>query len=155
LAANPFLMCMTLYLGPEKKLPIIDYNPDQPAFNTKELDDSEIPVLRHFSFPHVLYIGSHEGCGCSFRHALFDEGEWFQTVPENDLESDALAVQLDHRMLVNYLKASQLKEVEVYACWDGDYSLQKEYEAVIKLDEILNVEFFFKERGHYLIRIGS
>jgi hypothetical protein len=107
-------MCLVLYLGSEKRLPIIPYNPEQPAFNTKELDEQEKPVLKHFSMPQVLYVGSNEGCGCSFRHALYDKGQWSYIVWEDGKE--AIATQVDHQALVDYLKASGLQKVEIYTC---------------------------------------
>lgn len=114
-------MCMVLYLGSEKTLPIVPYNPEQPAFHTKELDEHEKPMRQHFSKPQVLYIGSSEGCGCSFRHALYDKGEWSYVVSEK--EEEAVASQVDHQALVDYLSAQRLHKVEIYACWDGDYAL--------------------------------
>lgn len=144
---------MVLYLGSEEKLPIIPYNPEQPAFNTKELDEQEKPVLQHFSLPQVLYVGSNEGCGCSFRHALFDKGEWSFVVWEE--EAEAIATQVDHQALVDYLKTSKLKKFEIYACWDGDYTLPTEHEDAISVEDILHPDFFFKERAHYWITIGS
>lgn len=37
-----------------------------PAFNTQLLSDTEAPVREQFSFPNVIYLGSHHGCGCGF-----------------------------------------------------------------------------------------
>lgn len=144
---------MVLYLGSEDRLPIIPYNPETPAFNTKELEEQEKPVLQHFSMPYVIYVGSNEGCGCSFRHALFDKGQWSYVVWEEGKE--AVASQIDHQALVDYLKTSKLSKVELYACWDGDYALPMEYEETINVDEMLHPDFFFKERAHYWITIGS
>jgi hypothetical protein len=112
---------MVLYLGSEKRLLIIPFHPEQPAFKTKELDEQEKPVMQHFTMPQVLYVGSNEGCGCSFRHALYDKGQWSYVVWEEGKE--AVNSQVDHQALVNYLNASGLQKVEIYACWDGDYAL--------------------------------
>lgn len=144
---------MVLYLGSEKALPVIPYNPEQPAFNTKELDEHEKPVIQHFSKQHVIYVGSNEGCGCSFRHALYEKGEWSYVIPEEDEE--AIATQVDHQTLVAYLKTSGLQKVEIYACWDGDYALSAEHHEEIAVEDILQPDFFFKERGHYRITIGN
>lgn len=143
---------MVLYLGSEERLPIIPYSPEKPAFNTKELDEQEKAVLLHFYLPHVIYIGSNEGCGCSFRHALYDKGEWANVVWEEGEE--AVASQIDHQALVNYLKASKLQKFELYGCWDGDYALPKESEETIKIEDLLHPDFFFKERVHYWITVS-
>ena len=144
---------MVLYLGSEEKLPIIPYNPEQPAFNTKKLEEQEKPILQHFSLPHVLYIVSNEGCGCSFRHALYEKGDWTYVVWED--EAKATATHVDHQVLANYLIASKLRKFEIYTCWDGDYALQAENEETISVDDLLHHDFFFKERSHYWITIGS
>jgi hypothetical protein len=144
---------MTLYLGSEVRLPSIHYNSEQPAFNTKELEEQEKPVLQHFSMPHVLYVGSNTGCGCAFRHALYEKGQWVSVVWEEGEE--AVTSQLDHQGLVDYLKSSDLQNVELYACWDGDYVLPAKHEETIRVDDLSHPDFFFKERGHYWITIGS
>lgn len=146
-------MCMVLYLGSEKTLPIIPYNPEQPEFNTKELDEHERLVMQHFSLPQVIYVGSNEGCGCSFRHALYDKGKWSYVVWEEG--DEAIATQVDHQKLVDYIKTSSVEKVEIYACWDGDYALPAEHDEEIAAEDILKPDFFFKERAHYWITIGS
>lgn len=146
-------MCIALYLGSEDMLPIIPYNQEKPAFNTKKLDEQEKPVFQQFSLPHVIYVGSNEGCGCSFRHALYDKGQWSYVVWEEGVK--AVASKADHQSLVDYLKASKLKIFEIYACWDGDYALPAEFKETISVDDLLHLDFYFKERAHYWITIGS
>jgi len=146
-------MCFVLYVGSPNKLPIIPYRNERPDFNTNELGEEEMLVRGHFSLPHVIYVGSHIGCGCEFRHALYDNGEWGNVVDEE--ESSVANSQANHQALVNYLKASNLKEFEIYCCWDGDYASPTEITETISIDELLNHEFYFKERVHYCLTIGS
>ena len=146
-------MCLVLFLGSEEKLPILPFDTDSPAFNTKELDESEMGVLLHFSMPQVIHIASHEGCGCSFRHAVYDKGEWSYMLLENEEES--VTSQLNHQALVNYLKASNLEKFEIYACWEGDYLLPAEYEEAISAENLLHPDFFFRERALYRITHGN
>jgi hypothetical protein len=47
----------------------------------------------------TLYIGSNEGCGCSFRHALYDKCQWYFVAWED--ESEAVATEGDHQSLVD------------------------------------------------------
>lgn len=125
----------------------------QPAFNTRELDEREKSVLQHFSMPDVIYIGSNEGCGCSFRHALYDKGEWTYIAWEEG--EQAVASQVDHQALGNYLKASNMQKFQIYGCWDGDQALPSEYEETISLNDLMQPNFFFRERAHYRITISS
>jgi hypothetical protein len=61
---------MIFYLASDVQLPRIDFIFESPAFNTKDIDDSKKDVKIHFSLKEILYVGSDEGCGCGFRHAL-------------------------------------------------------------------------------------
>lgn len=153
LPLTPFRMCMVLYLASQEKLPIIPFNSERPAFNTKELSEREKPVLRHFSLPHVIYVGSSEGCGCAFRHALYEKGEWIYLMEEETEE--AMATQMNHQALVAYLNAARLNKFELYACWDGAFALPAEHEGEITAAEIVRPDFFFRERAYYQITSGS
>ena len=53
-------MCLVLYLGSEEKLPILPIDPDNRAFNTRELDESEMEVLLHFSMDLSRVLNSKE-----------------------------------------------------------------------------------------------
>ena len=140
-------MCMALFLGSEAKLPIIPFNQDAPAFHTHELTDPDKSVLVHFTLPHVIYIGASSGCGCSFRHATFHKGEWPVYILDDELES--IATQNDHQSLYNYLKNSGQTKFEIHACWEDEFDLPVEFHGRLSELEIINPDFYFKERGHY------
>lgn len=145
-------MCMVLYVGSEEQLPFIPYKSENPAFNTRKLNEQEEAVVGHFSLPHIIYAGSNEGCGCSFRHALYDNHEWCYFNWEE--EENVIATQKDHQALTDYLEASNLKNFEIYACWDGDFAFQTACEEEITLEQISMHDFFFKERAHYKIAVN-
>ncbi len=139
---------MTLYLASTSKLPHIDLDRESPSFNTKELDQSEQNVRTHFSMENVLYVGSDQGCGCGFRHAIIEGNEWL-IVTEEDNSSEK-----NHTELVNFI-SSNIKEgyVEIFSCWNGDVDKPPIAREEIKLAELIDKHFHFKEQGLYRIHI--
>lgn len=144
---------MVLYLGSQEILPCIPYNSAKPAFNTRVLEENEKPVLPHFTSTNVIYIGSNEGCGCAFRHALYHNEEWSYVTWEEGEE--AVASQADHQALADFLKSSRLKSFEIYGCWDGDQVFPEKVRVSIDVEDILHSDFYFQERAYYSITIGS
>ena len=141
-------MCMTLYLASTSKLPFIELDRKFPSFYTKELDQSEQNVRTHFSMENVLYVGSDQGCGCGFRHAIIDGNEWLAVTEEDDSSQD------NHTKLVEYI-SSNIKQgiVEISSCWNGEVDKLPINREEIKLEELNNENFHFKERGLYRIEI--
>lgn len=102
-------MCWEVYLGSDVELPQVAWDEKVPAFNTQSLSDSEERVRIQFSLPHVIYVGSHDGCSCGF----FAE--------DDDAEEDKRQRNEDASKLTNYL--SQALEagakLEMFLCWQG------------------------------------
>lgn len=74
-------MCMAIYIASNDPLPIIqqrEYSKDAfssptwpreaQRFHTATLRKEQEIVRTHFHYPHVLYAGSYEGCGCGFSY---------------------------------------------------------------------------------------
>jgi hypothetical protein len=145
-------MCFTLYIGTPIKLPLIEWKKDQPGVHATNLKEYELGVLSRFSLPNVLYIGSDQGCGCGFRHALAEGKEWLSVV-END--QDALkAIQKNHIDLWQYLTCNLTAgSVEIYACWNGDVNDCPDCVSDIKMENIINEDFYFKEGWLYKVAV--
>ncbi|MHA4810125.1 hypothetical protein ACX0G9_18570 [Flavitalea flava] len=143
---------MTLYLGANNQMPRINFDKRSPAFNTKELDESEYAVRSHFSQSNVLYVGTDQGCGCGFRHALLADGEWLDVVDEDNKEQNK--EQKNHQDLLDYIgNYSNDVHVEIYGCWAGDVIELPQSREVINGSDLINKDFYFKERGFYQVRI--
>lgn len=146
-------MCMMFHIATKTDIPKIEFNKDTPAFNTSDLSEKNKDVLAHFSLPFVTYIGSDESCGCGFRHALRQDGQWIATFDSED----SVDKYKNHRQLVNFIKTN-LKDqefFEIYGCWDGDFAEKSEDREEIELDDLLDPEFYFKERGLYIVRMKN
>jgi hypothetical protein len=145
---------MVFYLGSNERLPLIPYDLEHPAFNSKELDESEMTVKRHFTTPYITYVGSDTGCGCEFRYAQKEQDGWIPVVGEDEMNDKN--IQNNQEALYNYIKTYVTEgSVELYGCWDGDYNEQAESREEIAIEDILDKDIFFKERGFYSIYIGG
>ena len=90
-------MCMMVYLGSPKPLTLVAWNEERHAFHVTALAPEENRVKRQFSHPSVVYVGSHEGCGCGFQCGPFAL-EYYE--PE-----DLAANHASLRDLASYLEA--------------------------------------------------
>ncbi len=133
-------MCLAVYIASNTTLPLVDWNEKQPKFNITSLSDYEVKVEKQFSYQHVVYAGSHEGCGCGF----FKEGE---------VGDELVQVQSNYDSLANYLRAHSSKGVkfEIYSCWEGDQEETPEFKKQISISEIVAPDFEFKEKAYYEI----
>ena len=150
-------MCLALYIGSTRTLPLIPY-PDYPRsalasaewpqmaqrFCTAELAEEEQVVRRHFSMPIVVLAGSYEGCSCGFNYGRQYPGY------ENEKE-DLRAAQESVSALVAYIRDNQVREL--YACWFGDESLPHETERRVTIAELSSATFFFREKE--LLHVGG
>jgi hypothetical protein len=61
-------MCLALYIAASKPLPVIPRNPKKPAFHVVPLPENMQEVRALLPYPHIYYVGSHEGCSCAFNY---------------------------------------------------------------------------------------
>ena len=148
-------MCMIFYVGSGQELPIIPFDTNCPRFHTTELSQDENHIYKHISLPNILYFGSDQGCGCGFRHALFENGEWL--IVEDEEPALAEGCQKNHVALHNYISNNVDKGsiVEIYGCWDGDFGELSESTEEVSIEDLLDEHFYFKERGFYLVKNGG
>lgn len=123
-------MCMAVYIASENPLPLIEWSEKSPAFHVTELKgDPDERVRAQFSKPHVVYAGSHEGCGCGFfklRNAEHHSAE----------EVDACRESLQR--LGDYLDASldRSGELELFTSWEGDQGKEPEARRELTTDAV-------------------
>jgi hypothetical protein len=149
-------MCFVLYAGTAKPLARKEWRKDAPDLSIESLTDRNAPVKGRFSNPEIQYIGSTSGCGCDFPHVILQNGEW----PTYDLDLDADANKLasdrlNRSALVNLLRKSGEKTIELYGLWDGDFVDTPKVRENISLKRILDSDFYFKEQGFYVVEIEN
>ena len=141
-------MCFTLYIGTEGPLPEIKWDEANPGFNSSALDEDEKKVRDRFSLPEVNCLGADTHCGCGFRHALLDGKDWFPIISEN--EKDINDEKKNHQELFDYIISNVKKgRVELFGCWNGDGHEEPLSVTEITCLNLLDDNFYFKERGFY------
>ena len=120
-------MCWALYLASDKELPQIPWDENARGFNTQSLRDDDKDVSRQFSHPYIIYLGSHEGCGCGFK---------------DDAEDDEVETALRNntlQQLAQYLNQALSKgaKLEIFLCWEGDQET-----AVVERKELTPANFW-------------
>jgi hypothetical protein len=154
-------MCFVLYVGTTIPLLLKKWEEDATSPSVESLTERSSPIKQHFTKPVVQYVGSTSGCGCDYPHAMFQSGGW----PEIDYkpepaEKDELGLQREEvyrkncEALVYSLRSSGEYAVELYGVWDGDFSDPPEIIHNISLEDLLQADFCFKERGFYKVQLN-
>jgi hypothetical protein len=103
-------MCWALYLASDKELPLVPWDDAHPTFNTQALSENEYPVKEQFSLQNVIYLGSHQGCGCGFMSTEESESKE-KAAREKTVQS--LSSYLDFAL-------QNGARLEMFLCWEGD-----------------------------------
>jgi hypothetical protein len=145
-------MCWTLYVSTPIKLPLIEWDSKQPRFNARKLKDDELAIVSRFTMPEVVYVGSDQGCGCGFRHALIADKEWYPIVEEdNDMIE---VIQKNHEDLYQYLTDNvKIGLIEVYGCWNGNITDSIDCVVEISIKDLTDKDFYFKEGWLYKVLV--
>lgn len=156
-------MCFVLCAGTVSALPRVAWNEQAPDISVEPLKDRDAAIKQYFSYPEVQYIGSTSGCGCDFPNLMLQNGEWpVVDVPEAekdefDKERD-ISDRHNRELLVNLLRASGNKTVELYGFWIGgedDSKKSPQASENISLDRVLESDFRFREQVFYRVRTES
>lgn len=142
-------MCMMVYLASDLPLRTIPWDKAAPGFTTSALassdKDLEKLLRRQFTKPHLLYVGSYEGCGCGFQLSEY---------PAESSEPADLA--LSRRSLRDF--AAFLRDelpragtIELFACWDGDQGALPEHRRALTPLSLEADNFFFLEKEFSII----
>jgi hypothetical protein len=126
-------MCLALYIASFKPLPVVPWNPNKPAFHVIPLPESMRAVRKLLPYPHVYYIGSHEGCSCAFNY----EQEFKSVLELRDYLRKALAVT---------------DEIEGFSCRPGQEQLNVKHSVTISPSGVALPEFFFQDGQRLVFR---
>jgi len=129
---------MVAYIASRSPLPLIPWRQDAPAFNVTEITEQERAVLRHLALPNVRQAGSHTSCGCGF-----NEGREHPEVYDDPAAKRADALESSSR-LVRYVREHHVEQI--YSCLSGDEGEPKGFERRITPEDLVVVDFFFRER---------
>ena len=131
---------MAVYVGSDSSLPLIEWNETVPSLFVMDLQENDIGVKEKFTKSNVVYIGSHEGCGCGFDVAAYQV--WTEENSEY-IAKRKKSVQQLHSYLAERLKSGP---VEVYSCWGGDEASPAETRENVTISHFDSENFSFIER---------
>jgi hypothetical protein len=143
-------MCFLLFAGTTKPLPRKKWEQDAPDIAVESLTEHDAPVRAQFTQPEVQCIGSTSGCGCDFPNVALQNGGWpiFE-----DTREDVARDRYNQQALVNLLRSTGDKIVELYGIWDGDFAKPPQAREEISLTKLLEPDFYFKEQGFYRVDV--
>jgi hypothetical protein len=131
---------MLYFLGTDSDAPLSPaWDPTSPAFFVSAPRSDDLEKVRSIlPHRHIIWLGSHEGCGCGFRR-LHPE------IPFEEQEEEA--ARADHAALVAYLEVLPKTERadQIFCYWDGE-SEPLEHSRTCKIWELLGDHFAFQER---------
>ena len=131
-------------------MPTIPNDENNLSFKTEDIVDNDKSIKDILTFPNVKLLGSDQGCGCGFRYAMFEDNRWLDVIDDDETPFD----NSNHEKMVDFIAKNNMdeKSVELFALWAG-YIYPVEYRVTIKLNDILDPDFYFKERGIYTVEI--
>jgi hypothetical protein len=148
-------MCFVLYAGTARPLPRRPWNKEAPDLSIASLTERDVAIKAHFSKPEVQYIGSTSGCSCDFPFVALQKGEWpfFAELEKKD-PKQAATDKYNRESLVGLLRSSGEETVELYGVWSGDFAEGPRAREDVLLEQVLEPDFRFKERGFYRVKVG-
>lgn len=130
-------MCILMYIGSDKALPLKPWNSDNPDFHVSELSTDQKAIKKHFSVLHIRITGSYEKCGCAFNYG--------REFPEHEDDPKELELaNISRRKLAEYLTENRVKQI--YPCWAGEELKQALGERTIGIQDILKDNLIFENR---------
>ena len=126
-------MCLALYIASPKPLPLVPWDPKKPTFHVVPLEESNHRVRKILPYPHIYYVGSHEGCSCAFNY----EHEIRAAVELRDYLRRALTVT---------------NEVEGFSCRPGQADFNVKHSVTISPSGVALPEFFLEDGQRLVFR---
>lgn len=143
---------MELYLASDAEAPLAAWDEACPGFNVTPLTERESAVRVQFTKTNVVCVGSHTQCSCGFRSLNLQPGGG-HLPPEYAVVEEPEKSAADHAALAAYLRdrLTSEPEIELFACWEGDWAEAAASRSIISPDEVCALDFFFLERGFYRV----
>jgi len=126
-------MCLALYIASNTPLPVIPWDRKKPTFHVVSLPESMSAVRKLLPYPHIYYVGSHEGCSCAFNY----EHEIKSGLELRDYLRKALAVT---------------DEIEGFSCRPGQEPLNVKHSVTISPSGVALPEFFLQDGQRLVFR---
>lgn len=126
-------MCLALYIASPKPLPVIPWDPEKPAFHVIPLPENRNDVRKLLPYPHIYYVGSHEGCSCAFNY----EHDFKAVIQLRDYLRKTLAVT---------------DEIAGFSCRPDQEQMVVKHSVTVSPTAIAMPEFFFQDGQRLVFR---
>ena len=133
-------MCLGVFIASNHPLPLVEWDEEQPRFNVVPLSGDEWRVKIQSQYPHVVYAGSHQRCGCGF-------------IKDGEVGEELNAIQRNYDALAEYLRPLQSDgaALEIFSCWEGQQEDEPEHQQKLTLEQLVAPDFEFEEKAYYEI----
>jgi hypothetical protein len=142
------VMCMAVYIAADQPLSPADWDEACPAFYVAALAESDLPVRAQFTKAHVMYAGSHEGCGCGFQYGEYPE----LLEPE---QAACRRASLDQFATFLESEVRRVGPIQLYACWEGDQAAPVEHRRALTPTLLKSKGFFIRQKELSLVTTES
>jgi hypothetical protein len=166
-------MCKQVYLGADRPLPLVPWQPEAPGLHVREVDATNPEaacmnaVRRWFRGRYVYHVGSWMGCSCGLsyrdrsardpeieagmRERYAARGEDYDARQRRFAEMDEQG-RKDVRDLAAYLaRVTQEGDVELYACMVGEEDDEPQTRDVVSPSEFGGELFDFRSGAYFLV----
>lgn len=135
-------MCLMLYLAADQPLEMLDWDDAAPGFYIEALAPEEDRVRRQLTKRHVVYAGSHEGCGCGFRRRARD---LLRAAPGSAHLGASEPSRRSLEQLRRYLQreVTRVGPIELLACRDGDQARRPAVHRALRPSALADETFAF------------
>jgi hypothetical protein len=134
-------MCWALYAASDVEIPLVPWDKRKKKLGVLPVGDSDNPIRAKFGLPNIVYVASHEGCGCGFMgDAAVDD--------EVRLRSSVLHEL--YQMLTSIQAAGGT--LEMFLCWEGEQGDPPESCIELTTDSFLADAFPMREGQLAIVR---
>jgi hypothetical protein len=124
-------MCLSVFLGSDTELPLVEWNVEQPGFNVSVLTPNEEVARKWLHQRYVYALGAHTHCGCGFQRN------------EDNAPEDVAA---SRQGLSDYVAAASLRgRVDLYVCWNAELMDELTGEVTVQASALVMDESWIQE----------
>src|SRR5689334_18847034 len=130
-------MCTLVYIASDTPVPVKPWDPSQPSFHVRHIDDIEHARIRHFTAkPNLYYVETREKCGCPFSYGATPGVDDSPT----ELAAQAKALRSLQSLLEGALSSSLTVELLAFEAEDWKGPVQRRR---INVDDLSARSFAF------------
>lgn len=153
-------MCMSVFVGLDRPLPIVSSHQDCPALPIVALPPEYEGVRRLFSKPHIYDVCSLFGCACGFSYDVTElDIVHDPNAPDEAKDAARNGYQVSRNSIAALQDLLRLAAVdgtaEVYSCWERDWNEEPETHLQVGFAHFGGDTFQFVERQFLVVSAAT